>query len=361
MSAADLGGPELASLGQAIQHLKREKSTGLGSLNGNRDRTLVPEMPVGRGSVLGPSTPELQTEVKSIDPLVKSSSLGSTIPLEVSRVQRGESYDPTFLKRKSTASHGTTLTAGGVQQLLPLKKNNIIRQISASSQVQSARDHDSSIQQNQQTQNYGSTGDLPDVLEIYCSERLGSETELRTPQGQKTYPLPRSQTHDVRSHISSRPRVQGARNYLYAIAHREGVKDLGLAAKERNRLRIRGTIAVEKRTRGSLNLQIEGRGGYGQVFPGTGLDIASVEKQEAKGFTADGQEAKHLLHGERDVTEPKALNIPGQTGRNNQATSKSKALVFTEMSCNLLIFVFFFRVQCLLPKFPLLAVILLGI
>lgn len=352
MPAADLGGPELASLSQAVQHLKREKSTALGSLNANRDRTLVPEMPVGRGIALGSSTPELQAEVKSLDPIVKSSRLGSTIPLDVSQVQRGEKYDPTVLKTKGTASHGATLTAGGVQQLLPLKKNTIIRQISASSQVQSARGHDSAIQQSQQAQNYGSTGDLSDMLDLNCRELLGSETQgtqslvpqpqvstdsklgHATSQGHKTYPLPRSQTHDVRSRISSRPLGQGTRNYLYAVADREGGKDLGLAAKDRNGLRIHGTIAVEKRTRGSLNLQVEGRGrgGYGEVFPGTGrsqgLDIASVERQEARGFTADGQEAKHLLHAEWDVIEPKALNIPGQTGRNNQATSKSKALVF---------------------------------
>lgn len=366
MSAADLGGPELASLSQAVQHLKREKSTTLGSLNGNRDRTLVPEMPLGIGSVLGPSTPELQAEVKSLDPVVKSPSLGSTIPLEDSQVQRGASYDPTLLKTNCTASHGATLTAGGVQQLLPLKKRNIIRQISASSQGQSARDHDSAIQQNLQAQNYRSTGDLSDVMEIICRECLGSETQGTqslvpqpqvskeskhlghvTSQGQKTHPLPRSITHDVRSHTSARPLGQGTRNYLYAVADRDDVKDLGLAAKDRNGLRIRGTIAVEKRARGSLNLQVEGRGGYGQVFPGTGgsqgLDIASVERQEARGFTADGQEAKHLLHAEWDVTEPKALIIPGQTGRNNQATSKSKAFGFHHINvCNFLIFVFFF-------------------
>lgn len=349
MSAADLGGPELASLGQAVQDLKREKSTALGSLFGNRDRSLVPEMPVGRGSMLGPSTPELQAEVKSLDPVVKSSSLGSTIPLDVSHVQGAESYDPAVLKRQSTASHGSTLTTGGVQQQPPLKKDNIMKLSSASSQVQSARDYDLSFQHNQRAQNCGSTSDLSDALEVNRHELLGSETQgtqslvpqvskdskhlgLATSQaqGKNHHPLLHSQIH-IRSHMPSL--IQGTRRYLSAVADRQGLKDLGLAAKERNGLRIHGSIAVEKRTHGSLNLQVEGRGVYGQVFPSTigtqDLELASVEKQEAKGFTGDGQEAKHLPHAERDVIEPKALSIPGQTRRNNHATSKSKDLDFT--------------------------------
>lgn len=353
MSAADLGGPELARLGQAVQDLKREKNRALGSLYGNNDRTFVPEMPMGRGSILGPSTPELQAEVKSLDPVVKSSSLASTTPFDISRVYEGESYDPTVLKRKTSTSHGATLSAGGVQQQLPLKEYNMRRLISASSQAKSGTDYDSSIQQNQQAQNCGSTSDLSDALEINRHEPLGSETQgtqslvpqpqvskdskhlgraAPQAQGKKTYPLLRSQTHDVRSHIFSLPRGQGTRNYLSVVAEKQGVKDLGLVAKDRNGLRIRGTVAVEKHTHGSLNLEVQTGGNYGPLFPSTsgtqGLDFASVERQEAKGFTAN-QEAKHLPHAERDVIEPKALNIPGQAGRNNQATSKSKALSFS--------------------------------
>ncbi|GLD48967.1 fibroin heavy chain-like isoform X1 [Lates japonicus] len=356
VSAADLGGPELASLGQAVRDLKREKSRALGPLSGKRDRTLGPETPVGRGSILGPTGAELQTggEVKGLDHVVQSSSLGSTtslhtqsrnLGLAVSQAQGGESYEPTVLKRKSTTSHGATLAAGGGRQQLPLKKDNTRHLSSASSQVQSARDYESSVRQNQRAPDCGPIRDLSDVLEISHDEVLGSETQRSqsvvaqphlgkdsrhlgrtTPQtqGEQTYTLPLPQTRDVRGNIFSLPKGQGSRNYLSAVADRQGVRDLGLVTKDANGLRSRGTVAVENHGHGSLNLQVQARGSYGPVIPhasGTqSLGIASVEGQKAKGLTADGQRAAHLYHAEHDVKEPKALSIPGQTDRNNQAT-----------------------------------------
>lgn len=347
-----MGGPELASLGQAFQDLKREKSRALGSL-------------YGRGNVLDLSRPELQAGLQSRNPVVMPSNPASSIPLDVSHVQEGDGYDPTVLKRKSSTSHGATLTAGGVQQQLPLKSPNMRRLTSGLSQAKSGKATDSSLRRNQQTPNCGSASDLSDALEL-----LGLETQEphgsvprpqvskdgkylghTSPQGKPTDPLPRSQTQEARRLISSLPLGQGARNPLLAVEDRQGVKDLGLVAKDGNGLRIRGTVAVEKR--GSL--QVHGGRNYGPVYPSTsgsqGLDMVSVERQEAKRVTANGQEAKHLPHAERDVIEPKALGLPGQTVRNNQATSKSKALSFYHLMSSSISCVFL--TAGLFPKFVL--------
>lgn len=382
VSTADLGGPEMANLGQGVQDLKREKSRALGP-SYRRDRTLEPEMSsMRRTNVLGATAPELQTEtgfrpavlppgreVKSLDPVVKSSSLGPMTPLDkqskslaVSQAQVGENYEPMVSERRGTASLGAILVTGGVRQKLPLDKDNIRSLGSTSSQVQRARGYDSSRQQNQQAKNCGSTGDLSDVLEINLHELLGTETQSlvpqphvgkgskhlgrSTPQAQeeRTYRLPSSQTQDVRGSIFPLPQGQATRNYLSAAADRQGVKDL--VAEDTNRPRIRGTVVVESRRRGALNLQVPRRRSYGPVIPGASeiqsLGIASVEGQEGKDFTADVQEAKHLPHAEREVIKSKALSIPGQTGRNTQATSKSKALSLYTITIILELYTLFF-------------------
>ncbi|XP_069380827.1 spidroin-1 isoform X2 [Paralichthys olivaceus] len=224
VSAADLGGAELASLGQAIQDLMREKGRALALLKGKGDKGLVPETPVGGGSILGPTAPELLAggDVPSFEPLVKSSSLGSTIPLDkpsknlglaASQARGGESHDPMVLKRKSTTGQGVILAAGGVRQQLPLKQDNTRNPVYASSQAQSAGDYDSLIQQNQRTPNCGSTRDLSEISEVNHHEILGSERTQgfvpqlhfgkgnkhlghAAPQAQreKAYPLPQDLT-----------------------------------------------------------------------------------------------------------------------------------------------------------------------
>ncbi|XP_051244703.1 fibroin heavy chain isoform X3 [Dicentrarchus labrax] len=362
VSTADLGGPKMANLGQAVQDLKREKSRALGPSYGKRDRTLGPEIPsMRRTNVHGLSAPELQAEtgfisllppgreVKSLDPVVRASSLGPLTPLDkqtkglvVSQAQEGQSYEPMILERRGVASHRATLATA---QQLPLDKDNIRSLGSASSQVQSARHYDSSSQQNQRTRNCGSSdSDLSRLLEINRHELLGSETQRRqssvpqlhddkdskylgqaAPQAQeeRTYRLPLSQTPDTRSNIFSLPLSQGTRNYFSAVAEGQGVKDLGPVATDANGPGIRGTVSVENHSRSSVNLQVQGGGR--PLIPGASgtqsLGSTAVEGQEAKGFTDDGQEAKHLSNAEREVTKSKSLSIPGQTGRNTQATS----------------------------------------
>lgn len=389
MSTADLGGPEMANLGQAVQDLKREKSRALGHSYGKRDRNLGPEMPnIRRSNIFGPTAPEIGSrpavlppgsEVKNLDPVVQSSSLGPMTPLDkqlkslaVSQAQGGESFDSAVSERRGAGSHGATLAAGGVRQQLPLDKDSIRSLGFASSRVQGAKDYDPSVQQNQRTQNCGS---LRDLLEINRHLLLGSETQSPVPQPhfgkdskhlgrsapqaqeERTYRLPLSQSQDVRSNIYSLQHGQATRNYASAVADGQGVKDL--VAKDTNGPRVHGTVAVETHSRSSLNLQIQGGGSHGPVIPGLsgtqGLGIASVEGQEGKGFTNEGQEAKHLSHAERDATKSKALSIPGQAGRNTQAPSKSKALstcTITMSYCSFLRSRLYFS-----PKFHFLSVI----
>ncbi|XP_074512045.1 uncharacterized protein LOC141780633 isoform X1 [Sebastes fasciatus] len=297
VSAADLGGPQMANMGQAVQDLKREKSRAL-----------------------GPMTP-LDKPNKGLG-------------LAVSQAHGRESYEPTLLERRGTANHGASLAAGGVRQQLPLDEDTIRSLGFASSQVQSARDYDSSVQQNQRNPNCGPTRHLSDVLGINRHELLGSETQKTkglvlprhvgkdgkhlghaTPQaqGERTYQRPLLQTQDGRSNVFSLPQGQGSRDYLPAVADGQGVRDL--VAKDKNGPRIHGTVSVENHSHGSLDVQAQRGGSYGPVIPGAGgsqsLGIASVEGQKTKGFTADGQKVKHLSHAER-------LSIPGQT---DQATS----------------------------------------
>lgn len=373
--SADLIRPEMPNLGQAAQDLKREKSRAFGPLYGKGDRTLGHEIhSMRRTNILGHTAPELQPEpgfgpallspgreIKNLDPVMKSSSLEPIDKqrknLAVSQAQVRETFEPLVSERRGAASYGATPVAGGVRQQLPL--DNTKSHGSAPSQAQSSRRCDSSAQQDQRAQNCGSTSDSSDVLEINRHELLGSETQrsqslvpkphdgkdgnLRsgdaTPQAheERTYRPPLSQTQDVRRNVFSLPQGQANRNYLSGVADRQGVTDIGLEAKDTIVPRIRGTVAVESRSGGSLNHQVQGGGSYGPVIPGTSgtqsLGLPSVDGQE--GFVTYGQEAKHLSHAE--VTKSKAVSIPGQAGRNTQATSKSKALSLYTITMSLFI------------------------
>lgn len=350
----------MANLGQAIQDLKRQKSRALGPLY-RRDRTLEPEtFSMRRTNVLGATAPKLQTEtgfrpavlppgskVKSLDPIVQSPRLGPMTPLDkqskgpaFSQPQVGENDEPVVSEGRGTASFGAILVTGGVRQQ-PLDKGNIRSLGSSSPQLQRERDYDSSRQQSQWTKNCGSTRDLSDALEIHRHELLGSETQSAVPQGSKhlghatpqsqeegTYREPLPQSQDVRGSKLSVLQGQAARNFLSAVADKQGVKDLG--AKHKNGPRIHETGAVESRRRDALHPRVQGGRSYEPVSPGAGetqsLGVASVRGQEGKDLVADIREAKHLSQAESQVTKSKALSIPGQSGTMSQATSKSKTL-----------------------------------
>ncbi|XP_037331258.2 spidroin-1 isoform X3 [Pungitius pungitius] len=338
VSAADLGGPQMANLGQASQDLKREKSRAFGPSYGD---TTQAGMPNTRRSDV-PTDPYLQEqtgfrpaalphgrEIKSLDLLGESLSRRPLTPLDkhskglgaaASQARGGEGFDPAVLERRRAANHAAALAAMGARPQLPPVEGN------TGTRLHDARDYDPTVQQNQQATNCGSTRDLLDMLGIPHQEQLGSETQrtrgpVLQPQvdkdgnplgrGERTHPRPLPQTQDGRGNSFPLPPGQGTSSYLSAIA-----EDLGRVAKDKSGPGIRGTVAVDRSLRAG--------GSHGPVIPGErgtqSLGIAAVEGHEAKTFTPDGQKVKHLSLAERDVRGSKA-SIPGQTGRNDQATS----------------------------------------
>lgn len=317
VSAEHLVGPEMASQGQAVQDLKREKIRGLDSFG--------------------------KQEVKSFDSTVQSSSLGHTTPTD-----QGQSNHPAIPKRKMAPNHEVILGAGGPRRQLPVDKDNI--QSLGSYSSQSARDYDSSKRENQRVENCGSPINLLEnnrlgsgiqkgqssVAQPHLGEELrhlGSTTSQK--EKDKTSRLPFSEAEDVRRRIYATPLDQRIRDYFSAVADRQRVK--GLLAENANGIRIRGTVTVQDGRYSTANLPAKGGRRYGAVIPGTSgtLSVGSASNradgQEAPGFNGDDQSAKQNSQTEHDVKKPKALPIPGQTGRNAQTPSKSKA--FSPSKC----------------------------
>ncbi|XP_029363852.1 elastin [Echeneis naucrates] len=259
VSAADLGGPELAGLGQDLQDLRRKKGRAFAPLFGEHYRPEVPH------------SPEFQAGggIKLLDPAVKSSSPGSTMTLDKPNINlglAGGSSEPVVLKRKSTTNHGE------VRQQLPLLN-------ARSRSSPSSTDFLSSIHQNPQAPNFGSTR-----VEV---ERRGF--------------LPRLGPHSKDLGQAGRfPPLTGTRSFLPAAAARQGAGDLSHLNKDTNGFSIRGTFAVENHGRGSLNLQVQERESPGPVIP---------NPRGTQSVDLGGQEGK----------EPKLLNVPRHAGRNNQA------------------------------------------
>ncbi|XP_030592083.1 fibroin heavy chain [Archocentrus centrarchus] len=346
--AEHLVGPEMASQGQAVQDLNREKSRGL-DLYGKQDRMHGPEMPDMRSSnINGPIAPELHAgrEVKRLDPTVQPSSLRHRAPLdERSKIlelgaDHGESSHLAITKRKVAPSHEATLEARNLRRQLPVEKDNI-QSLGSSSQIHSNQDFDSSNQQNQRVENCGFPINFSDVLKINRFELLDSEIQSSVPQlrvdeegrhvgtsqtqREKTSRLPVLEAENLRAHVHSTPGNQRIREYFAAVQDRQGIK--GLVAKNTNRIRIRGTVMVQQRRHSATNLQVQGGGHDGAGIPGASgtqsVGVASnrADGQEAPGFIGDGQSAKQLSQNEYEIKKSKAPNIPGQTGRNAQTSS----------------------------------------
>ncbi|CAK6961117.1 fibroin heavy chain isoform X1 [Scomber scombrus] len=329
MSAADLGGSEMAALGQAVQDLKRAKSRVFGSLFlGKQERT---QDNMRRSGILGPNAPELHAgtgfrpAVQSPGPATFPDKQGKSLGLGVSPAQGQGIYPFGVPKRKGTPSHGATLATGGVRQPQPVDED-IIRNQGIS------RNYDPSVQQGQQTKNCGSTRDLSDELEKY-RQLLASEAQrtqssgpqprsgedsrhlgLATPQaqGEEAYRLLQSQ--DAKTDIFSLPPGQGTGVYSSPTADRQGVEHLRLAGKDSGGLS--GTVVAENLNRGSANPQVQRVESDVPVIPGeSGTKSLGVA-------TAGGRkEIKGPFNAEHDGREPKALSIPEQTGRNTQGTS----------------------------------------
>ncbi|CAJ1076341.1 fibroin heavy chain isoform X3 [Xyrichtys novacula] len=341
-TAEDLGGPAVANLGQAVQELKRDKSS---QSYGRRERTGELEMPsLGRSGVLGPAAPETSLrELKSLDPLVKSTGLRSLTHLDKqgrTLSQGRQSYEPTLTDRRGSTNHGATLAARGLrQQQVPLIQANTRTQ--GSPQIQHTGEYDSLIQRRP---NCGSSRDFSDVLEMNHHEHLGSETQraqgmvprphagkdskhlghaVQPAQGEQNYQLPLPQTQEGRDGIFSLSQGQAPRRFVSAVADGQAVRDLGASPKGAKGSRIHGAIVVEDLTPSALNIRVQGVESHAPVSASRtqSLGIASIRGQAGEGVTVDGQEQKQLVHSEHDLKKSKALSIPGQTGRSNQAPS----------------------------------------
>ncbi|KAM6904685.1 uncharacterized protein FYW49_014752 [Xenentodon cancila] len=138
VSAADLGGPEMASLGQAGQDLKREQNRGLGHSYGKEDLPHGLEVPsIRQSSRFGSTVPELHAniDVKRLNPGVQSSSLRPGLPLDNQTKIHGlaVSQAPAEHEAKSKISPEATLAAGDERRQLAADKDNIRSLGSASS------------------------------------------------------------------------------------------------------------------------------------------------------------------------------------------------------------------------------------
>lgn len=332
--SADSGGHEIPEPGQQIQDLIGEKKKLMIPLYGRKQTLEAGPGGLRSATVLGATAPDLQAntgfrssllppggEVKSLDPVGKSSSLGHVTPFGkqseiLAQAQLGGGYVPTVSEGRGAVGLGAALVPGGVRQKLPGDKDGI------------------KSQPNQWTKNCRSAGDPSSLLEFLGSESFGPHVHAdkdkkapgpvtRQAQEERVYQPLSSQNRHFEGSIFSLSQSQVPRKPLSAAADRQGVGDL--LAEDTNAPRIRGTV---ENHRGALNPQPQRGRNRAPAIPGTGAaqswgSIPSVEGQED--VTADVLEEIRLPKARHEVTKPKALSVPGHTGRRTQAPSKSKA------------------------------------
>lgn len=332
-SSADSGGHEIPEPGQQIQDLMGEKKKIMVPLYGRKQTLEAGPGGVRSTTVLGAAAPDLQTntgfrssllppggEVKSLDPVGKSSSLGHMTPFERSEIlaqaQLGGGYVPTASEGRGSVGLGAALVPGGVRQKLPGDKDGI------------------KSQPNPWAKNCRSTGDPSSLMEFLGSERFGPQVhageDKKAPgpvtqkaQEERVYQPSSSQNRRFKGSIFSLSQSQVPRNPLAVAADRQGVRDL--LAEDTNAPRIHGTV---ENHRSPLNPQPQRGRNRAPAIPGTGAaqswgSIPSMGGQED--VTADVLEEKRLPKARHEVTKPKALSVPGHSGRGTQAPSKSKA------------------------------------
>lgn len=324
-SSADSAGHEIPEPGRQIQDLIGEKKKLMAPLYGGKHT----ELEAGPGgvrssTVLGATAPDLQTntgfrssllppggEVKSLDPVGKSSSLGHMTPFD----KRSKILAQPWLGG-AYAGLGAALVPGGVRQKLPGDKDGI------------------QSQPNPWAKNCRSTGDPSSLLEFWGSESFGPQDhtgeDKKTPgpvtrqaQEERVYQPSSSQNTRFEGSIFSPSQSQVPTNPLAAAADQQGGRDL--LAGDTNAPRIRGTV---ENHRSVLNPQPQRGRNRAPAIPRTGTakswgSVPSVEEQED--VTADLLEEKRLPKTRHEVTKPKALSVPGHSGRRTQAPSKSKA------------------------------------
>lgn len=329
-SSADSGGHELPEPGRQIQDLIGEKVP----LYGRKQTLEAGPGGVRSTTVLGATAPDLQTntafrssllppggEVKSLDPVGKSSSLGRMTPFDkqskiLAQAWLGGGYVPTVSEGRGAVGLGATLVSGGVRQKLPGDKDGIRSQPSP------------------WAKNCRPGGDPSSLLEFLGSESFGPQDhaadDKKTPgpvtrqaQEERVYRPSSSQNRHFEGSIFSLSQSQVPGNPLAAAADRQGVRHP--LAEDTNAPRIHGTV---ENHRSALNPQPQQGGNQAPAIPGTGAaqswgSIPSVEGQED--VTADVLQEKRLPKARHEVTKPKALRVPGHGGRGTQAPSKNKA------------------------------------
>lgn len=323
-SVADLDGPEVAGLGQALEDLKRKK----GRAESHAYGTVGPETPIERRtSVLGPTVPQIHAriEVRNLNPVLRGSSLRPTMPLinqneplgaGVSQILGGKRDKHDAFKVKGTTGHEATLAAAGIGR--PLRVDKDVRYL-GSPQVYGPRSPFIPEKQNAEDCEYPAE---PESLDVNRFGLLGSETQrtqglvpwlhmgkmgkylgrTNPPSQERTYHPP-SRGQDPRSHFFSTIQQQETRDSLFGLANRQDAQRPGDKEKIRPKIRDQNFDPVN---RGASTTQ--------------NLGIALVENQEAKDFIEG--DTKDISQAKPKTRQSKPLHIPGQAGGNTQAASK---------------------------------------
>ncbi|XP_008414580.1 fibroin heavy chain isoform X4 [Poecilia reticulata] len=190
VSAADLGGPEGASLAQAAQDLKREKSRAVDEMLGEREQSLR------RSNVFGLTVPRIHAriEVQRLNPNVPPSNPRPSFPLDKQNKILSGKYEP--------GGHEAMLAGAGRNRQLPVDQD-----------VKSLDSYNSGLQNpretaNQDAKNCGAPARLPEMLGFSPSEGKAGKRF-----GCKNLPAP---GQDGRSDVFSTVQRQAAINPLTA-------------------------------------------------------------------------------------------------------------------------------------------------
>ncbi|XP_014905257.1 fibroin heavy chain isoform X2 [Poecilia latipinna] len=190
VSAADLGGPEGASLAQAAQDLKREKSRAVDEMLGEREQLLR------RSNVFGPTVPRIHAriEVKRFNPNVPPSNLRPSFPLDKQDKILGGKYEP--------GGHEAMLAGAGINRQLPVDQD------AKSLDSYNSGLHNPRETANQDVKNCGAPAGLSEMLGFSPSEGKAGKRF-----GCKNLP---AQGQDGRSDVFSTVQRQAAINPLTA-------------------------------------------------------------------------------------------------------------------------------------------------
>lgn len=273
VSAADLGGPEGASLAQAAQDLKREKSRVVDEMLGEREQSLR------RSNVFGPTVPRIQAriEVKRFNPSMPSSNLRPSFPLDKQNKLLGGKYE--------LGGPEAMLGGAGINRQLPVDQD-----------IKSLDSYNSGLHNpretaNQEAKNCGAPAGLPEMLGINPSEVKAGKRF-----GCKNLP---AQGQDGRSDV------------LFPVQRQAGINPLTAPDSSQDLQRRRDKIRVR-----------DGSQHYDPIRTQSLGVTLTREEQDVGGFTQEDARllpvAGHVNRKSKPLTE-----------RNTQAASKRKASSFS--------------------------------